>query len=1072
MALALWQKFVWILLVLGNFVTISLQASTQSSDSYVAAVVEYAPVSGATLENKEQIFMENVAVYGCLMEEAAKQEVDIIVFPEIGLASYGVPRNPDGTPSLAFYVPEPGSNPCDDNSTEIAQGLKQLSCSARKHGLYAVVNLPERVNCSACPCPGFPVTIDGEECPPSGAYFHNTNVVFDRNGNIVARYRKFNLFGEPGFVPTQQPEFAFFETDFGVTFGTFICFDILFEKPAADLVLEHGICDFAFPTAWFSEVPFLTAVQEQTAWSYSLDVNLLAAGYNKPEAGSAGSGIFLGRSGAAQQVMPNTTTSRLLVAAVPKKQRCKERAAERQRERERERERARSRRALPPGGDVTGDDDEDAEERTPLSAFHHIVRQRKLGHVHGDDDEGEELVEESAPAFIHHTMFDRDRDNEDDEDSEEDPSQPPSGEYEPKTPPHFMGLQQADRDGDEEGCSDDQVEGHANGATSHSSSPFGDHQKEGIPEKKIPTSTDTDPHGFTGPSQNPDLLKLYQEEPVEKFPEEFLEIEVPEERIFEPDHDHEYFKLPEGGQIPPSHDEMEQRPSKERERASAAAADTGDLSVPQLEVEQETEEKDAGAPKWEASGDVHERSYDEERNATEQEIEDIRKKFEWLTDDKDEAKPSDSPEHVKKLSVRDRIDDTDDVLPDDLGLDLLEAGGHDEQLPDIGGQEEAAPRRDNVDETDDVLPDHLGLREPDIGDSSATSRKQEAESAEGSEADSPAENIQPIKGPCKVKKPTKRRQLWRSLRDRPKRECSKCKQKREEQKFRGEGEGADTDDKPAAVTSEYGSETVAENAQSEEQPAGGEGSDLDAVAEEAQCEEQPVKRDTENASSKPKCKCRPRERPESACPPFSDGVLDDPRVPKSTVGLFLKTDHLERYKTFTLNTETLIENSTVLLCHGTFCCNFHVVLEVNADLEQPRYAYRLAVFDGVRSFDGVATGGVQVCAVIPCSRDDLESCGMLTLPDEAAYATVFRNISISGIFSTNHTLVTANSLAPGLLPLPVDKFNMSSTPLADSAARVTVWTTPAVQEEGISIYTFAIYSRVFNRDGQPVSAPP
>lgn len=56
---------------------------------------------------------------------------------------------------------------------------------------------------------------------------------------------------------TDEPELATFETDFGVTFGTFICFDILFEKPALQLVRE-GVKHIIFPSMWFGELPFLT----------------------------------------------------------------------------------------------------------------------------------------------------------------------------------------------------------------------------------------------------------------------------------------------------------------------------------------------------------------------------------------------------------------------------------------------------------------------------------------------------------------------------------------------------------------------------------------------------------------------------------------------------------------------------------------------------------------------------------------------------------------------------------------------------------------------------------------------
>lgn len=39
---------------------------------------------------------------------------------------------------------------------------------------------------------------------------------------------------------------------------------------------------------------YLSAIQYHSGWAYSENVNVLSAGYNKPEFGSIGSGIYLG----------------------------------------------------------------------------------------------------------------------------------------------------------------------------------------------------------------------------------------------------------------------------------------------------------------------------------------------------------------------------------------------------------------------------------------------------------------------------------------------------------------------------------------------------------------------------------------------------------------------------------------------------------------------------------------------------------------------------------------------------------------------------------------------------------
>lgn len=72
------------------------------------------------------------------------------------------------------------------------------------------------------------------------------------------RYRKFNLFREGGFNVTHSSELCTFDTDFGVRFGMFICFDILFQNPANLVIQEKGVKDVVYSTAWFSEIPLLT----------------------------------------------------------------------------------------------------------------------------------------------------------------------------------------------------------------------------------------------------------------------------------------------------------------------------------------------------------------------------------------------------------------------------------------------------------------------------------------------------------------------------------------------------------------------------------------------------------------------------------------------------------------------------------------------------------------------------------------------------------------------------------------------------------------------------------------------
>jgi hypothetical protein len=64
---------------------------------------------------------------------------------------------------------------------------------------------------------------------------------------------------------------------------------------------------------------FVTAVQIQEGWSRTLDVNLLASGYDDPANRNGGSGIYAGKLGRVAATMPFSKTSKLLISQVPKK---------------------------------------------------------------------------------------------------------------------------------------------------------------------------------------------------------------------------------------------------------------------------------------------------------------------------------------------------------------------------------------------------------------------------------------------------------------------------------------------------------------------------------------------------------------------------------------------------------------------------------------------------------------------------------------------------------------------------------------------------------------------------------
>lgn len=73
---------------------------------------------------------------------------------------------------------------------------------------------------------------------------------------INFRYRKFNPYSEKIDVTT-EPEAITFRTDFNVTFGIIVCFDLVLGNPA-NMLLKQGVRNFVFSTMWHNQLPYGT----------------------------------------------------------------------------------------------------------------------------------------------------------------------------------------------------------------------------------------------------------------------------------------------------------------------------------------------------------------------------------------------------------------------------------------------------------------------------------------------------------------------------------------------------------------------------------------------------------------------------------------------------------------------------------------------------------------------------------------------------------------------------------------------------------------------------------------------
>ncbi|KAK1338034.1 hypothetical protein QTO34_001141 [Cnephaeus nilssonii] len=282
-----------------------------SLDTFVAAVYEHAVIlPNATLtpvprELALGLMSRNLDLLEGAITSAAKQGAHIIVTPEDGL--YGWNFNRESIYPYLEDIPDPQVNwiPCNHpNRFGHAPVQERLSCLAKENSIYVVANIGDKKPCNA----------SDPQCPSDGRYQYNTDVVFDSQGKLVARYHKQNLFlGEDQFNVPKEPEVVTFDTAFG-RFGMFTCFDILFHDPAVTLVKDFHVDTILFPTAWMNVLPHLSAIEFHSAWAMGMKVNFLASNIHHPSKKMTGSGIYAPDSPRAFHYDMKTEKGKLLLS--------------------------------------------------------------------------------------------------------------------------------------------------------------------------------------------------------------------------------------------------------------------------------------------------------------------------------------------------------------------------------------------------------------------------------------------------------------------------------------------------------------------------------------------------------------------------------------------------------------------------------------------------------------------------------------------------------------------------------------------------------------------------------------
>lgn len=213
----------------------------KSQQTYTGAVAQHATYigDGAETESIAELVSINMDMYELHVELASANGAQIIAFPEFGLVPV-LDGNRTKISEMAEKIPLAMSQsiPCNNEKFADRPILTRSSCMAISNNIVVMVNMVDSI--TSC-------SIEDSNCPDNMQYLITTDVIFDEYGMIVAKYHKSHEW--PGLMPpyneAAEPLQITYKTSFGVEFGLFICFDIMFQKPAVSLV-DAGIKHFLY----------------------------------------------------------------------------------------------------------------------------------------------------------------------------------------------------------------------------------------------------------------------------------------------------------------------------------------------------------------------------------------------------------------------------------------------------------------------------------------------------------------------------------------------------------------------------------------------------------------------------------------------------------------------------------------------------------------------------------------------------------------------------------------------------------------------------------------------------------
>ncbi|XP_060605524.1 pantetheinase-like isoform X2 [Ruditapes philippinarum] len=293
---------------------LSIGISMITSAKVKVAVYEHVVISPddpEALFTRQEAFQwmsKNLNVFVEQARKASEQGAKIIVFPEYGITGFDHSRNS----IVPFLEDIPDSstdwNPCmEPDRFADTLVLRNLSCTAQMYKIYIVANMGDMKTCDK---------MTDETCPHDGRYQFNTNVIFDNNGQLVARYHKLHMYDEtPLFDPAPNAEHVYFDTPFG-RFGTIVCFDIMQNEPTQVLLNKYSITNLLVTSAWNVFLPFIIPQQMYSGLAKKSGINVIASNIRNSLYQMAGSGIFGNDIQSLSDVNSNGAEGILLVSEI------------------------------------------------------------------------------------------------------------------------------------------------------------------------------------------------------------------------------------------------------------------------------------------------------------------------------------------------------------------------------------------------------------------------------------------------------------------------------------------------------------------------------------------------------------------------------------------------------------------------------------------------------------------------------------------------------------------------------------------------------------------------------------